>query len=217
MFENKKILCVSAHMDDIEFGCGGLIKSLEMKSEIFVLALSKDRKSSRREIQEIRKMEEQYASLKILGVKKENLIVPEGIPGQLFPEHRQEILEEMYRVGSLVKPDIIITPSMNDVHHDHRTTCFCAQKAFKRQTRMSYEIVNAVEGFNPNLFCEINEESLCSKVKAIQCYKTQLDPDTTTGNYFDSDIIRGIARMRGAKIGVEFAEAFEVGNFVCKM
>ena len=215
MFSDKKILCISSHMDDAEFGCGGLIKSLESKSEIYVLVLSKDRKNSLGEIQEIRDIDEQYTALQILGVKRENVFISAGIPGQLFPEYRQKILEEMYNIGSLIKPEIIITPSMNDVHQDHRTVCSSAQKAFKRKTRLAYEIVNASEGFVPTLFVDISEKCLQAKISAIQCYKSQQDPKITTADYFDKEIIEGLARVRGARVGARYAEAFEVMNIVC--
>ncbi len=215
MFYDKKILCISSHMDDVEFGCGGLIKSLESKAEIYVLVLSKDRKNSIGEVQEIRDIGEQYAALQILGVEKGNVFISEGIPGQLFPEYRQKILEEMYRIGSQIKPDIIITPSMNDVHQDHRTVCSSAQKAFKRKTRLAYEIVNASEGFVPTLFLEITKKALKAKIKAIQCYKSQQNPAITSADYFDKEAIESLARVRGVRMGVQYAESFEVMNIVC--
>lgn len=215
MFKNKKILCISAHMDDIEFGCGGLIKTLEKDAEVYVLALSQNRKDSKGNIQEIRDLEEQYSAIEFLGVKKENLFISDGIPGQLFPEHRQEILEEMYRIKSLVNPDIVLTTSRNDVHQDHRTVNECSKKAFSRNTRWSYEIVNATEGFLPNIFIEITKDALDAKVNAISSYKSQHDSNVTSGDYFSKEIIESLAITRGARIGVKYAEAFECENLIC--
>ncbi|WP_372998811.1 PIG-L deacetylase family protein [Sulfurimonas sp.] len=214
MFKNKTILCISAHMDDIEFGCAGLIKTLENDSVIYVLALSKDRKDSKGSIQEVRDLDEQYKSLEFLNVPKSNLFISENIPGQLFPEYRQEILEEMYRVKSLINPDIVITTSENDIHQDHRTVNKCAQKAFSRTTRLSYEIVNATDGFLPNIFFEITEEALKAKVMAIDSYKTQQDSSITSGDYFSEEIIKSLAVSRGARVGVKYAEAFECENIL---
>jgi len=215
MFYGKRILCISSHMDDVEFGCGGLIKSLENRAEIYVLVLSKDRKNYLGEIQEIRDIDEQYTALQILVVNRENVFVSEGIPGQLFPEYRQKILEEMYNIGALIKPEIIITSSMNDVHQDHRTVCSSAQKAFKRQTRLAYEIVNATEGFMPSLFFKITRKALTAKINAIQCYKSQQNPAITSADYFDKGAIESLARVRGVRMGVQYAESFEVMNIVC--
>lgn len=216
MFRNNSILCISAHMDDIEFGCGGLIHHYADKADIHVLVLSADRKSFSGVIQEVRDAGEQQDSLKALGLKESHLFISQGIPGQLFPEYRQAVLEEMYRIDALINPDIVITPSIHDVHQDHRTTCRCAQKAFKRKSRLSYEIVNSTEGFLPRFFLELNPEDIHAKIKAVCCYKSQKDPEITTADYFDGDIMSGLARMRGARIGVEYAEAFEVMNIVCK-
>ncbi len=214
MFHNKKILCISSHMDDIEFGCGGLIKTLQGKADIFIMVVSRDRKNSRYEIQEIRDVNEQYTASEMLGVKRENVFILDGIPGQLFPEHRQQILEEMYHIDSKIKPDIVITPSMNDVHQDHRTVCRCAQKAFNRRTRLAYEVINAGEGFIPTLFFEIDEAALRAKIDAIQVYRSQQDPSVTSADYFTRDAIESLARVRGVRIGVRYAESFEVMKIV---
>ena len=162
-------------------------------------------------------MDEQYESLGYLGVSLDNLLISESIPGQLFPEYRQEILEEMYRIKSLINPDIVITTSRNDIHQDHRTVNECAKKAFGRTTRLSYEIVNATDGFLPSLFCEITEDALKSKIKAIQSYKSQHDVAVTSGDYFSEEIIRSSAISRGARIGVKYAEAFECESIVWKI
>lgn len=216
MFHDKRILCISAHMDDIEFGCGGLVKSLEDKAEIFLLILSKDRKSSKGVVQEIRDLEEQFCSSSFLGVKKENIFFVEGVPGQLFPEYRQQILEEMYRVDALINPHFIFVPSRNDVHQDHRTVYNSSLKAFKRKTIIAYEIVNSTEKFSPSMFVEISEESLNAKINAISCYKSQNNSVVTTGDYFDADAIKGLARIRGARVGARYAEAFEVVNMMVR-
>jgi len=215
MFRQKKILCVSAHMDDVEFGCGGLISSLAGVSDIYVLVLSKDRKNSLGEVQEIRVVEEQYAAMNILGVKKENIFLPDGIPGQLFPEYRQNVLEAMYDIDSRVRPDIVVTPSINDVHQDHRTVCRSAQKAFNRRTRLAYEVINSSDGFVPTLFFEISQSALDAKAKAILCYRSQADPTVTSAHYFDKGAIESLARLRGVRMGVQYAESFEVMNLVC--
>lgn len=215
MFQGKNILCISAHMDDVEFGCGGLIKSLEGLADIYVLILSKNRKNAMGKVQEVRDIDEQLAALRMLAVKRENIFFADGIPGQLFPEHRQKVLEEFYLIGEQIKPDVVITPSPNDVHQDHKTVCASAKKAFKRQTHLTYEIVNASSGFLPTCFFEINEAALRAKQSAINCFKSQQDPETTTADYFGREIIEGLARMRGARGGVRYAEAFEVLNMTC--
>lgn len=214
MFNNNKILCISSHMDDIELGCGGLIKTLEEKSEIWVLALSKDRKDSNGNIQETRDLQEQYLALKYLGIPIENFISSEGIPAQLFPEYRQKILEEMYRVKTLINPDIIITPSENDIHQDHRTVCQCAKKAFSRNTRLSYEIINATDNFIPNFYFEISKEALSAKIAAVNAYKSQQNPNITSADYFSEDIITSLAVARGARVGMKYAECFEIDQLL---
>ena len=139
-------------MDDIEFGCAGLIKTLENDSDIYILALSQDRKDSKGNIQEVRDLKEQYKSLEFLGVSKEKLYISENIPGQLFPEHRQEILEELYRIKALINPDIVITTSRNDIHQDHSTIAQEGLRAFKDRTILGYELIWNNISFNTTAF-----------------------------------------------------------------
>ena len=214
-FNNKKVLFISAHMDDIEFGCGGLIHSLKDKTTIYILALTKDRTNAHGHVQEERVLEEQYQAAEMLGVQKEYLYISdEPISCQQFPEQRQFILEELYKYKKLINPDMIFTPSQNDIHPDHRTVFECAIKAFARTSHFSYEIINSTKGFNPNCYLEITEEDVNKKAEAIKCYKSQYETAMTSGDYFSQKSIEALAIARGTRVGMEFAEAFEIINMV---
>ena len=64
------VLFIGCHPDDIELGCGGLINKLKDEYEIFALNLSKnlDQPEHKNLVNESKK------SLKILGVKENNII-----------------------------------------------------------------------------------------------------------------------------------------------
>ncbi len=210
----KNILCISAHMDDIEFGCGGTIAKYSKNAEIYVLALTANRKSFRGEIQEDRLIDEQKNALHYLGLNDDNLEINFEIAGQLFPEYRQLILEELYRIKKEFKPDIVFVPTYNDVHQDHRTVSISALKAFKRETVLGYEIINSAYGFNPNLFIRLSEQDITKKVEAIASYTSQYNGVTTTSDYFSKEAIFGLAAVRGARCGGRYAEGFEVYNMI---
>lgn len=216
-FQFKKILFISAHLDDFELGCGGIIsKYLRTgKTDIKFLALAKNRVSSTGKIQEIRDLVEAHNALERLGGKKEDLEIAD-IDGQLFPENRQKILEKLLEWKKTFDPDIVFFPSRHDVHHDHPVVCNMALKAFKRCACIGYELANSSHLFKPDFYIPIREEDLKKKIRAVACYKSQMNPEITTADYFSEKVIKSQAIVRGARIGKEYAEAFEVYNLIIR-
>jgi len=208
--KNKKILCVSAHLDDIEFGCGGFISKFCKDADFFVFGTTLNRRSYHGKIQEERLLDEQYAALDVLGVPKKHFFSNNEICGQMLPEYRQLVLEELYRVGAEIKPDLVLVPSYNDIHQDHRTIAWAARKAFKRVSLWGYEIVNSSTGFSPNLYTALEKEHLQKKADAVACYKSQQSESVTTADYFSYEVIYSLAVAHGARAGCRLAEAFEV-------
>ncbi|MCC6346588.1 MAG: PIG-L family deacetylase [Nitrospirales bacterium] len=215
MLSFGKILALAAHLDDIELGCAGFLSKFRRSSEINLLALSRERRNSRGEIQEVRDLSEAYRAVRHMGLKKSSLLV-ENIPTQLFDSHTQAIREILLHYNEVLQPDLVLTPSKNDIHQDHRVLCEQAEKVFKRVSLLGYEIVNSSFTFLPNLFVEISGNDMARKVAAVSCYKSQMSPSNTTGDYFSKQVIEATAVSRGIKIGVPYAEAFEVYRFVVR-
>ena len=61
--------------------------------------------------------------------------------------------------------------------------------------------------FNTQLFIELTDEFINTKIKMMNMYKSQFYLKRT---YFSKDFIKGLARTRASQIGLKFAEAFEV-------
>jgi len=66
---------------------------------------------------------------------------------------------------------------------------------------------NSMNGQHLNLFMPLTESQLTKKLEAIRCFKSQVGKGET---YFTEEYLRGLAVERGSRIGVRFAEAFEV-------
>jgi LmbE family N-acetylglucosaminyl deacetylase len=208
----ERILAVGAHLDDIELGCGGFISKSKSTCQIYILVLSSERRNSKGQIQEKRKVEEAISAIKKLGINKNNFYL-ENIPSQLFDSHEQEIREILIKYNRKINPDLILCPSKNDVHQDHRILCEQVNKVFKRKTQLGYEIINSSFSFLPQLYIGLSKKDVARKVLAVGCYKSQMDKKITTGDYFSKKVVEGLAISRGAKIGVSFAEAFEIYHF----
>jgi len=133
------ILVLAPHTDDGEFGCGGSIsKWVNEGKEVYYVAFSSAEKSVPKEMpKDILKKEVQEAT-KVLGIKKNNLILFD-YPVREFPEYRQQILEDMIRLGNELKPELVLLPSTTDTHQDHQTISQEGFRAFKKISMIGYE------------------------------------------------------------------------------
>ena len=191
----KKILILAPHGDDAELGCGGTIsKYAELGSEIHVLVFSLCQNN------ELEK--EVRQAMNLLKVKEVILL---GYPVRKLNFHRQEILDEMINFRNLIKPDIVFTPSKSDIHQDHFTITREAERAFKNQTIISYEMPWNNFSFNTNMFVKLEERQIEDKCGALNFYNSQKHK-----SYFNPEFIKSLARVRGTQINTRYAEAFEI-------
>lgn len=205
----KRLLVLSPHTDDGEFGCGGSIsKFIRLGCEVFYVAFSSAEKSIPSGLPvDILKKEVKEATA-VLGIPEKNLILFE-FEVRCFPEFRQIILEEMIKLRNDIKPDIVMLPSLSDTHQDHKVIAEEGFRAFKTLKILGYEIPWNNIYFSTNLFVELNEECLNKKVNAIKCYKSQY-----FRKYSSEAFIRSLAITRGIQIGKDYAEAFEVLRWI---
>src|SRR5437870_6534627 len=126
-----------------------------------------------------------------------------------IPEVLKQVLEELVRLGRVTRPDIVVTPSSNDIHQDHAIVYQESVRAFRRTASMyGYDFPwNVLQTSPLQLFVELSEADLATKVRALQCYKSQL---TKPNNCLTEDYVRSLAIERGNRIGRKYAEAFEV-------
>ena len=205
----SRILILAPHTDDGEFGCGGSISRwVDEGGEVYYVAFSSAEKSVPQGMpKDILKKEVQEA-IKVLGIPLDNLILFD-YPVREFPAYRQQILEDMIRLGNELKPGLVLLPSTADTHQDHQTISQEGFRSFKKISMVGYEMPYNNLNFTTNLFVALKEGHVDRKVKALKCYKSQLGRI-----YATEDFVRGLARVRGTQIGVEYAEVFEVIRWV---
>lgn len=207
----KNILVLAPHTDDGEFGCGGTIaKFIEEGKNIFYVAFSTAKKSVPKGYPENILEIEVKESTKVLGIPAENLIILD-YEVRRFSESRQQILDNMIRLGNQIKPDIVFLPSTFDTHQDHNTISKEGFRAFKKTTMLGYEIPWNNLTFNTSSFAFLEERHLQKKIDALKNYRSQ-----TFRNYAREEFIRSLAITRGAQIGVKYAEVFEVIRWIIK-
>lgn len=204
---NKTILVLAPHTDDLEFGCGGTIAKLaenNRNNKIYCAAFSACIKSVRPEFPPDILITEIKAASQILGIPLENLRLFD-YDVRTFNYKRQEILDDILKLKAEIKPDIVFIPSLTDLHQDHYTIAQEGFRAFKFSSLLSYELPWNNLTFNTASFMRLDDSHIETKIKAISEYRSQAHRP-----YANEEFIRSLARTRGVQINTHYAECFEV-------
>jgi len=197
-----RALILAPHTDDGEIGAGGTIARLvEAGVKVYCLAFSTGAgKANEAEFR---------AAMRVLGVPDENLGVL-NFRTRYFPQRRQDVLQVLIRARDILHPDLVLCPSARDAHQDHQVVAAEVIRAYRATTLLAYELPwNGVTAFDVRCFVPLAGEHLRRKIEALHRYESQSEKA-----YTQLDFIAGLARIRGAQVGVPLAEAFEVVRWV---
>lgn len=205
MFDPHKILVLSPHTDDGELGCGGSIaKFVHEGRELWYAAFSLCSKSLPAGVPEDTLAIECKKATAQLGIPPENVMLFD-FEVRLFPKHRQDILEQLVSLHRQIAPDLVLIPSVADIHQDHGVIHMEALRAFKNCSLLGYELPWNHPPFTSPFFIELSADDLRRKTEALKEYQSQAHR-----NYMQEDFIRSLAKVRGVQSNRELAEAFEV-------
>lgn len=195
----RKILCLGAHCDDIEIGCGGTILRCVAEqpgSEFYWVVFSSDAQ---------RKKEALRSSQAFLqGVKRQKVRV-ERFRNGFFPYVASEIKEYFEDLKNRFVPDLILTHYRDDRHQDHRVISDLTWNTFRQHLILEYEILKYDGDVGqPNLFVPLDEGICSTKIENIlRIFKSQTDK-----HWFTADSFEAILRVRGIEAATRYAEAF---------
>ncbi|MFD1244752.1 PIG-L deacetylase family protein [Paralysiella testudinis] len=209
MNDFKNILVLAPHTDDGELGAGGAIaKFLELGADVTYVAFSTAEESVPDGMpKDILKTEVREAT-QALGIPSDHLIVL-NYEVRKLNYARQEILENLIHIKRTKKFDLVLMPSLKDIHQDHTTVAQEGLRAFKGTTILGYELIWNNLSFDTTSFIKLSKHHVAKKVAALQCYKSQNGRD-----YMSEEFIFSLAKTRGVQIGAEYAESFEVIRWV---
>jgi len=204
-----RILVLAPHTDDGEFGCGAAMsKWISEGKKLFYAAFSSAEKSVPKGLPKDILRKEVKAATAVLGIPPEHLIIFK-YPVREFPAFRQEILEDMIRLASDIKPNIVLLPSANDTHQDHQVVAQEGFRAFKKTSMIGYEVPWNNLSFTTNMFVRLERSHVLAKISALKCYRSQ-----SHRAYATEEFVWDLARVRGTQIGARYAEVFEVIRWV---
>lgn len=197
----NEVLALSPHTDDAELGAGGTLHKLrENGTEITIFGFSAPLERNRTEFKN---------SAEVLSPQQIEIF---DFETRRFLQDRQDILQLLYDYNEEYSPDVVLTPSTNDLHQDHQVVTEEAMRAFKDCTLLGYELPWNNIHFDQNGFIELNEKNVSMKIEMLRKYESQIG----RRDYFEEDYLRGLLRTRGVQIGSQYAEGFEVIRWVSK-
>lgn len=114
----------------------------------------------------------------------------------------KEILEAVARSCS---PDLIIAPSSDDAHQDHRTIGEIVSTVFRDHLYLAYEIPKWDGDLGrPSMYVPMSAATAQRKVELLhKCFPSQRGRD-----WWDTDVFLGLTRLRGMECRAPYAEAF---------
>jgi len=204
-YKGKKVLVLAPHTDDGELGCGGTIAKLaEQGAEVFYMVFSICTNSLPKGLAPDTLSREVSAATLHLGIPNKNLILHD-YDVRTFSTHRQDILDDLIKFRSEIKPDLVFLPAGTDIHQDHEVISQEGIRAFKQTNILGYEMPWNNLSFSTSCFVKLTEQLIETKIRALKEYESQNHRD-----YFNETFIKSLAYTRGVQVGCEYAEAFEV-------
>jgi LmbE family N-acetylglucosaminyl deacetylase len=202
--EPLRLLCLGAHCDDIEIGCGGTILKLAnggRKVEIQWVVFSSD--EQRR--QEALKSAEAF----LCDIPARKLTIHRLRDG-FFPSVGANLKELFEELKSDYSPDLILTHYRNDLHQDHRWVSELTWNTFRNHLILEYEIPKYDGDFgSPNVFVPLDETTCRRKIDAIlDAYQSQREK-----HWFSRDLFSALLRLRGME--AEACSGYDAG-FYCR-
>jgi len=195
------MLCIGAHSDDIEIGCGGtILKFIKQykNAEVYWVVLSGNAK---------RKIEAEESAKAFLVDAKSRTIIIKGFRDGFFPYIGGEIKEYFETVKQNFSPDLIFTHYRSDLHQDHRLASDLTWNTFRNHLILEYEIPKYDGDLGaPNLFMNLDDAICRKKIQhIINNFKTQAE-----NHWFTDETFRSVLRLRGIESNSpsKYAEAF---------
>ena len=196
-----KVLCLGAHSDDIEVGCGGTIRkfALERPAARFTWVVFS--------AQEQRRAEALASAQEILQKHKDSRVILKQFRDGFFPYLGTEIKEYFEQLKQEEAPDLIFTHYRHDLHQDHRLISELTWNTFRDQLILEYEIPKYDGDFGaPNFYVHLDETICRHKVYSLlEQFQSQRNRD-----WFSEDTFFALLRLRGmeARAPSCYAEAF---------
>jgi LmbE family N-acetylglucosaminyl deacetylase len=197
-----RVLCLGAHCDDIEIGCGGTLLRLrashpDLEIRWHVLTSEPERAAETR----------RAAALFGLAADDHSVVRIDAFRDGFLPWEGAAVKEAILAGRGAWQPDVVFTHARDDRHQDHRVVSDLTWNAYRDHLILEYEIPKWDGDLGqPSLFVALDEATVARKLEILDTvYATQKRKAA-----FSLEAYRGLMALRGieARAASGFAEAF---------
>ncbi len=206
----SRVLCLGAHCDDIEIGCGGTLWSMasarpRMQMKWCVFSGERTRSGEAE-----RSAEAWFAQ------GAEGAISVDNFTDGYFPSQWADIKRRFEAIRAEFEPDVIFTHHHDDSHQDHRVLHELTWNTFRNHLIFEYEIPK-YEGdlSRPGVYVPLDERAATAKIELLmKHFATQQNK-----YWFTEDTFRALMRLRGIECRAPsgFAEAFHCRKLLLQL
>ncbi|MBK9170082.1 MAG: PIG-L family deacetylase [Bryobacterales bacterium] len=200
------LLCLGAHSDDIEIGCGGTLLFLkERYPNLYVHWVVFSASAARAE-------EATRSAGLFTGGCGCDVQVLEFRDGFL-PYQGADVKEVFEALKTRIDPHIIFTHWRDDAHQDHRLLSELTWNTFRDHLVLEYEIPKYDGDMGrPNLYVPLDTGTCGRKCD----YLMEAFPSQSGKRWFSRDVFLGLLRLRGMEANASsgYAEAFHARKLV---
>lgn len=225
----SNVFVVAAHPDDEILGVGGTVRRhIEKGDDVYALILGEGQTSrwEKRENADQQVVEELHVNsvraAKVIGFQE---IYFESLPDNRFDSVTLlDVVKIVEKYVKKLQPEIIYTHHSGDLNIDHRVTYNAVLTAtrpigdypvkeiygFETVSSTEWNFANKQDSFFPQKYVNV-ENTFEYKCRAMEEYESELCEFPHPRSI---KMLRSLAEVRGATVGVELAEAFEVIRMV---
>jgi LmbE family N-acetylglucosaminyl deacetylase len=195
------VLCLGAHPDDIEIGCGGTVLRLLAERArvtvhwvVFSAAGAREREARRSAVRFTRDAAARHVRI-------------ENFRDGFLPYEGGAVKDVFEELKASVEPDLVFTHCRDDAHQDHRLISALTWNTFRRHGILEYEIPKYDGDLGaPNVFVPLPAGIRRQKVRGLMAGF----PSQRRKRWFTETTFNGLMRLRGIESGAAegYAEAF---------
>jgi len=202
-----RLLCIGAHSDDLEIGCGGTIltwlASMPAVEVTWVVLCAEG----------IRAAEARRSARALLARAAARKVIIANFRDCFLQSQYADVKGYFEHLKKEVDPDVILTHWLQDRHQDHRLAAELTWNTWRNHLVLEYEIPK-YEGdlTTPNVYVPISTSLAHRKIRHLhRCFSSQRSKD-----WFAADTFLGLMRLRGleSRSRSGFAEAFHARKLV---
>jgi len=196
-----KVLCLGAHSDDIEIGCGGTILRLmeEYPECTFYWAVFS--------AIGVRKAEAERGAESFVGAKRLMSAQFKDFRDGFMPFAGSDVKDAFEELKQTVSTDLIFTHNRRDAHQDHRLISELTWNTFRNHFILEYEIPKYDGDLGqPGVFVPLASEMCHTKVRYLMdSFQSQ-----RSKGWFEENTFFSLMRLRGMECNAPtgYAEAF---------